>query len=900
MSMLKSLPAKVIFAMLAITAVTLVLGFSFFLRIEREEYTTAMKKGTAQVSVEILASLDRSMLENDSRRTVEIMRTLSSANGIEHLMIVNPKGIVALSPHESERGRALSSPPDLCTVCHRGPARDGNLVFAYNQASGGEVFRNIIPIIGRDECQSCHRGERFLGLLVSDIDAGPFRAHLTSQIRRFASIALVIFATITLALSILVHRLIRQPIGDLMKGTVEMARGNYGHRIADGSRDELGLLAESFNQMADKVRQSRGILERWNVTLEDEVGKRTEELRRSNRELEERKNLTESVVRSVAEGILAVDHDGKIIQTNGVIGRLFGLDESSLTGLALSDLVRGSAGRFENPDEVAAFLTSTETNAPERAEVRQVSPVRRMFRVSRSRVFAGREDRGSVFSFHDMTREKEIDDIKTNLVAMVSHELRTPLTAIKGALSLMSDGNLVGPRERDEFQAIALTNTDRLIELINNILDLARIESKSISYERASFSIEPLLHRAVESVAGFARRSGNVVVVDVDKDIGEMTGDAFKIEQVVINLLTNAIKFSPTGGEVRVVARVVGNTHEISVADRGMGIPQEALDKIFEKFYQVDMSAIRKIGGSGLGLSICKAIVEGHGGKIRVESEPGRGSVFTFSVPRVVEYVSTEARPDEPVVSAAVSARRILVVEDDPAVRKVLVRFLEGRGFGVIQAGSAREALDLARMVRPDCITVDVMLPDLDGFDLTAILKSDPRTRDIPVVFITVMDGVGRARGLDLGAVAYFNKPVEYEAVAARIEVILGGEAPPPKGRVLLVNGEVEGLRSLGGFLETKRLAVEYSSSGPEALEILRLHRPTVVILDTALQGKTGFDLIGALRRDPGLSNLPLILLTQRSGGPVTTSPFDFGAAVCLEKPVLPEELWHEIEKVIG
>lgn len=904
MPIVRSLSTKLILAVVITITVTLSVGVAYFMKIERNQFKETMMSETGQISTMVLASLDRSMMENDSGRTVELLKTLSSTKGVDHLTIVNSRGIVALSSMEDEEGESLDIEGGLCTVCHEGEKPKRQLVFNHINSEGEEVFRNLIPILNRVECQSCHKG-RLLGILISDIGAETLKIHEASQIQRFILLAIVIFLVITLLLWTVVNFIIRRPIKALIKGTKEMARGNYNYRLAEASNDELGYLAHSFNEMAVKVDKSRAILEKWNVSLEEEVERRTEELRISAQKLEEEKTRTESIIHSVVEGVLSVSRDGTIMLASQPAADIFGCSEAALLGRSLNAVIRESAHRFQNFDAIMNFFRiKKESTEGYLGEIEQIQPQRRTYKLSRSRM-KGRKGghRGWVFSFHDITREKEIDEIKTNLVAMVSHELRTPLTAIKGALALIVEGKLIDDEESREFKQIALTNTDRLIELINNLLDLSKIESGSIFYEHGNFYLDLLMKRSIEAVSAFAERNRVTFVLDIQESIKEVRGDASKIEQVIINLLSNAVKFSPEGGEVHLSVEDAGIEYIIKVADKGIGISPQEQKKIFDKFYQVDMTSVRHIGGSGLGLSICRAIVEGHEGRIWVESEPGKGSSFYFSLPKemAAEEPAEIRAPRRSAAAADLIPHSVLVVEDEDAVRRVLTKYLEEKGFEVLQAANAKEALRLARVNRPDCITVDVMLPDFDGFDLTAILKSDPKTRKIPVIFLTVVEGEGKARGLNLGAEAYFTKPVEYGEVVEKIESTLA-ELSEGKhgGKILLVDDEPDVISPISTYLDKRGYRTRCATSGQEALELIEQEVPDLLVLDLRMPGMSGYELIRKMKNKPKLALVPIIVITASEEEKSRKEVMGMGATAYFRKPLYPEVLWEEIKRIIN
>ena len=233
-------------------------------------------------------------------------------------------------------------------------------------------------------------------------------------------------------------------------------------------------------------------------------------------------------------------------------------------------------------------------------------------------------------------RLREADQFKDDLLTIISHELRTPLTSIKGSLSLLLDEQKVQGMTR-EFLEIAEQNTERLIALVNDLLDLSRIESGKLEFERERFSIRDAILSATQRIRALADRKGLRLELPVPEGLPPVEADPGKVEQVLVNLLDNAIKFTPEGGQIRLEAEAAEGsgrgTMQVRVSDTGIGIPAEHLEKVFEKFYRVDMSSTRGARGTGLGLAICKAIVEGHGGRIWAESVPGQGSRFTFSLP---------------------------------------------------------------------------------------------------------------------------------------------------------------------------------------------------------------------------------------------------------------------------
>jgi CheY-like chemotaxis protein len=346
---------------------------------------------------------------------------------------------------------------------------------------------------------------------------------------------------------------------------------------------------------------------------------------------------------------------------------------------------------------------------------------------------------GTTVTLRDVTREREIDRMKTEFVSTVSHELRTPLTSIKGSLHLLlSDDGLVLDETQRHLVDISLKNTDRLIRLINNILDISKMEAGHIHLDLELHRPLDFVEMAVDGIRGFAESRGISIESQVSTEAPVVSVDFDRMVQVVTNLLSNAIKFSPERGHVTVGARRSDGELEIWVTDQGQGIAPEDVGRLFRKFQQLDGRTVRAVGGTGLGLAICRGIVEEHGGRIGVDSRSGAGATFTvrLPLPGAAEVVPSGEGPQERKDEAPL----VLVVDDDPDVRALLRDVLHLAGFRTIEAGRVLEGVELARERRPDVITMDLMLPDLDGFEAIRLLREQSETRDTPVVVLSAIE----------------------------------------------------------------------------------------------------------------------------------------------------------------
>jgi signal transduction histidine kinase/CheY-like chemotaxis protein len=345
---------------------------------------------------------------------------------------------------------------------------------------------------------------------------------------------------------------------------------------------------------------------------------------------------------------------------------------------------------------------------------------------------------------------------KSEFLASMSHELRTPLNAVIGFSDVLLERMFGELNERQEEYVRDIRDSGRhLLELINEILDLSKVEAGRMELEPAAVSLPGLLENALAMVRERAARHGIAITLHVAPEVGVIWADELKLKQVVLNLLSNAVKFTPDGGSVDVQAKVSGAEAQVIVHDTGIGIDAADHDRIFEAFQRGGLEA--RSEGTGLGLTLSKRIVELHGGRIWMTSRPGSGSTFGFAVP--VSQEVPEAVPEA--VAAERDMETVLVVEDDQHSAELLTVYLEGAGYRVVVARDGVEGLEQARRLRPRAVVLDILLPRVDGWDLLARLKADPATADAPVVVVSMLDE--RGKGLALGAVEYLVKPVGRE-----------------------------------------------------------------------------------------------------------------------------------------
>ncbi|HEV8308180.1 MAG TPA: response regulator [Methylomirabilota bacterium] len=452
---------------------------------------------------------------------------------------------------------------------------------------------------------------------------------------------------------------------------------------------------------------------------------------------------------------------------------------------------------------------------------------------------------------------------KSEFLANMSHELRTPLNAIIGFTRLvMRRSRDVLPVKQSENLEKILISAEHLLGLINDILDLSKIEAGRMEVRPTSFELGALVDECLRTVEPMVRGERLQLAKAFDADLPPLFTDADKLKQILINLLSNAIKFTEAG-TVTVSAHRRDGTLMLAVADTGIGIPADALELIFEEFRQVDSSTTRKYGGTGLGLSISRHFARLLGGDITVESAVGTGSSFTVSIP--IRYdAAASSQIGEPAPSPATrpgereTGKVVLAIDDDPDVIYLLRENLTDAGYRVVGASSGDEGLRKARELRPFAITLDIMMPHRDGWEVLHELKADPVTKEIPIIVISIVDN--KDLGYRLGAFDYLLKPFDREAVVAALTRL-----SPPQGRVLVVDDDPQVVDLVRQLLEDEPYEVTAAADGEEALEAVARQRPDVILLDLLMPRLDGFAVIEHLQQDPETRLIPVIVLTAKT-----------------------------------
>lgn len=557
---------------------------------------------------------------------------------------------------------------------------------------------------------------------------------------------------------------------------------------------------------------------------------------------------SEAILTSTSDGLIVFDAADRITFVNPAAEKMIGRGAETLVGL------------ITNTWKVFGLLSDPEGDIRETGtqmrEVRVEEPEHRILDV---RVDPVLDERGSylgaVTTIRDVTVEREAMQMKNEFVSTVSHELRTPLTSIKGYIDLILDGEAGEVNEiQQEFLSIVKENSDRLVELINDMLDISRIESGRIVLKIQPLDVGERIAGAVNTFRAVLDQQGRTIQVDVAEDLPKAAGDPDRVGQVLINFISNAIKYSPDGGNVTVRAEVVEERVKVSISDEGIGIAPEDQGRLFTQFYRVDSSLTREIGGTGLGLSICKSIIELLGGEVGVVSEPGSGSTFWFTLPFASEkHVRTPAL-EGPLGSPG---GRILVVDESEDVANLIATYLSRRGYEVVKAYTAEEAWEYAVELEPRAITLDVMVGEGAGFGLLKHLKADPLTKDIPVVVLSIICDQGRSERC--GATDYLEKPIDKERLISVIDGLVGSVASPV---VLVTDDDRMIVDLLTHTLKQRGYTVMAAYDGKEAMAAIERRPPDAILLDLRMPVMDGYEVLEALKANPATAEIPVVIMS--------------------------------------
>jgi PAS domain S-box-containing protein len=489
---------------------------------------------------------------------------------------------------------------------------------------------------------------------------------------------------------------------------------------------------------------------------------------------------------------------------------------------------------------------------------------------------------------------------KSDFLATMSHELRTPLNSIIGFSDLIIGGSVgeITDKQKKFLGNISISGK-HLLSLINNVLDLSKIEAEKMELNYEQFSIYYLINEVKQIVSPLADKKGLQIEFSMDGYLENIYADRVRFKQILFNLVSNAIKFTPSGGKVTISANLVGKMARFTVMDTGIGISEEDKSKLFQPFIQLDSATNRLYDGTGLGLTLVKRFVELHKGRIWLESNIGEGTAFTFELPlklntnigttagtKFEEAVafrsevkrmnnipeSSIAEPNEskfetlvPKIMEPPHARGdellILVVEDDDASRELLEVTLLHEGYRVASAANGKVALELAKEIKPFAITLDIMMPGMDGWGVLKQLKGEEQTNEIPVIITSMLDEM--ELGIVWGAVEHFIKPIQKETLLNTLEKIKENMFRSSLS-VLVVDDEINAVELIAAMLNHEKFDVLTAYGGQEAIDIAFQKHPDVIVLDLMMPVISGFDVIKALKANPDTIDTPIIICTAK------------------------------------
>lgn len=616
----------------------------------------------------------------------------------------------------------------------------------------------------------------------------------------------------------------------------------------------------------------------------------------------------QAIVESIADGVLVLDVNRQVILMNSAAARILGLKVSEVEGKHVHEIL----GRAEasSDQELAQQLYDklmTGTSQFDELEPSPDEPAPSLdFRLEAERkVVVGKlspallgtgEFPSLVTVLRDVSREAEVDRLKNEFISTVSHELRTPMTSIKGYSDLLFTERVGALSEQQRhFVGVIKNNADRLTALVNDILDISRIETGRLKLQIDSLDLMQLIGSVVDNFRGQMVEKSLDLTLDLPPSLPPVRGDKGRTTQILENLTSNAWKYTPEGGRVTIRARAMEGYVQVDVTDTGIGIDPKDVPHIFDRFYRTEQAEVQAVDGSGLGLSIVKMFVELLGGDIWVTSELNQGSTFSFTLPLLVPASVTLPEGDA-------TGPKILVVDDDEHILQLLRHQLEAEGYQVVTAQQGKDVFELARTQRPDLITLDVVLQDMDGFQVLETLKRDPSTSTIPVIIVSIVPDA-ETRGLALGAAGYIGKPFEEEQVLGRVRDVLAslGTATNDRvHRVLVVDDDRDIVEWLKTSLTNSGFDVHGAYNGREALALVREASPDLILLDVQMPDMDGYEFIRELRKEQATRDVPVIIITGSSldDDYERVEILGMGVERMLTKPFTIETLVEEIKRV--
>lgn len=680
--------------------------------------------------------------------------------------------------------------------------------------------------------------------------------NVTSAARRTLAADLLIVA-LGVLLTFVILRSIAIPMRQLIGAIDGLSAGNLAVSIPPASPDEIGAMAHTLGLFRDSLK------ERDRFAAEAEAQRKT----------------IAAAIATISEGFVLYDAEDRMVLFNDQFRAIYpGLADIIKPGTKFDEVLNAVVSRSlvdlgrQTPEEWLAERRARHQHSGGFAEYRYGG---RFVRISERRIQGG----GTVAVYSDITElrtqnleleeARELSEVanrtKSQFLANMSHELRTPLNAIIGYSEILQEDAVDNGQEQLVPDLKKIEGAGRhLLGLINDILDLSKVEAGKMDVFIEEIDLSSLLDEVKSIIAPLVAKNGNELEVRLADHVGRMRTDRTKLKQCLLNVLSNASKFTQDGKLTVQVRRFEtdGPKIEIVISDTGIGMNEDQIGRLFQAFSQADASTTKKFGGTGLGLAITRHFCRLLGGDISVASQPGVGSSFTIILPD--QAAEPESRP---VVESALESARsnavgsavtVLVVDDDASARDLLTTNLGREGYRTVQARGGDEALELARKLRPDAITLDVLMPKKDGWTVLGALKADPVLRDIPVVMVTVAPD--RGIGLSLGAAEVMTKPVDRGQLTALLRQLLSRDGP-----ILVVEDDLATRETVRHTVEKLGLTVAEVTNGRLALTWLAENSaPALILLDLMMPEMDGFEFLDTFNRRPDWRHIPVVVITAK------------------------------------
>ncbi len=761
------------------------------------------------------------------------------------------KNLASSQPQEAGQIEKLAAQfDDLASKAVEAYTQDqrviGNAQFAQARQFGVQVDQLLRAVQGklRDQAQGA-------------------RDNILTQFYQAADVALGLTGLAVLVgafLTFVILRSILKPLGEIVAAVQGLTAGNTDIAIPPPSRDELGQVSEALLLL----RQSQ--IERARLT----------------RETERQRKMLSDAIESITAGFVLYAPDGRLAVAN----QRFRDIHPTYAALAeahasFNDIIEAGARHVvridRSPEEWMADRLASHHHQASRIE---------QFHDERWMQISDRETQEGGFTvvYTDISelrkRQQELEvardeaeratQVKSDFLANMSHELRTPLNAIIGYSQILQE-DMQDTGQSDFLPDLKKIETagNHLLGLINDILDLSKIEAGRMEVYNETFDVAELVGDVEMLVRPLAVRNDNTLIINCPRDVGTVESDATKVKQTLLNLLSNASKFTKNGTiELVVEWRAKGDTRYLafSITDSGIGMNEEQMGRLFQPFSQADSSTSRKFGGTGLGLAISRSFAQMLGGDLTVTSKPGEGSCFVLTLPD--SGVGTVHEPDREKDGGSSSKENsaddrrttVLVVDDDPSALHIIGSHLTREGFKIIYASTGAEALEMARTHRPAAITLDIMMPKMDGWSVLVALKKEPEIADIPVIIVSISNE--KALGFTLGAAGMLTKPVDRGELSEFIIRLTGAHG---SGTILVVEDDsatqvlmqrtIERLGYIPVLTENGRKAMDWMAANPP---------PIAILLDLNMPEMNGFDFLTHLRGNDSWAEVPVIVVTAQ------------------------------------